>query len=47
LLEIEIRKAHQHKNLGGILGQAFVKHLGVTKLALGDAEQVFHPATDR
>ena len=39
-LEIEIRQAHEHEDLGGILGQALVTDLGITKLALDYPEQV-------
>jgi hypothetical protein len=42
-----VRQAHQHEDLGGILGQAFVTDLGVAKLTLDDPEYVFDPAAGR
>ena len=42
--KVQIRQPDQGKDLGGILHQSTVAHLGETKLAFHHAEDVFDPA---
>lgn len=42
----QVREHKQGKELGCVLLQSSVAHLGVTKLALDDSKRVFHLGTD-
>ena len=45
--QIKIGQPNQGEDLGGILRQALVTHLGVAELPFDHPEEVFHPASNR